>query len=53
MLGRTGLRVSAVGLGAGPVPALMTGADAAAQREVLARACVGNSSGRNSGSQPK
>jgi aryl-alcohol dehydrogenase-like predicted oxidoreductase len=37
-LGRTGLRVSVVGLGAGPVPALMTGDDAAAQRAVVARA---------------
>ncbi|MFO0844332.1 MAG: aldo/keto reductase [Gemmataceae bacterium] len=37
-LGRTGLSVSVVGLGAGPVPALMTGDDAAAQREVVARA---------------
>jgi aryl-alcohol dehydrogenase-like predicted oxidoreductase len=38
VLGRTGLSVSAVGLGAGPVPALMTGDDGEAQREVLARA---------------
>lgn len=38
VLGRTGLSVSVVGLGAGPVPALMTGTDAGAQREVLARA---------------
>lgn len=37
-LGRTGLKVSAVGLGAGPVPALMTGGDVGRQREVLARA---------------
>lgn len=37
-LGRTGLRVSAVGLGAGPVPALMIDGDATAQREVVARA---------------
>lgn len=38
ILGRTGLSVSAMGLGAGPVPALMTGDDAYTQREVLARA---------------
>jgi aryl-alcohol dehydrogenase-like predicted oxidoreductase len=37
-LGRTGLEVSAIALGAGPVPALMTGADTDMQREVLARA---------------
>lgn len=37
-LGRTGLSVSAVALGAGPVPALMTGDDATLQRAVLARA---------------
>lgn len=37
-LGRTSLEVSAVALGAGPVPALMTGADADMQRDVLARA---------------
>jgi aryl-alcohol dehydrogenase-like predicted oxidoreductase len=35
-LGRTGLSVSAVALGAGPVPALMTGDDDAMQRDVLA-----------------
>jgi L-galactose dehydrogenase/L-glyceraldehyde 3-phosphate reductase len=38
ILGRTGLEVSVVGLGAGPVPALMTGGDGAAQRAVVARA---------------
>jgi L-galactose dehydrogenase/L-glyceraldehyde 3-phosphate reductase len=37
-LGRTGLRVSVVGLGAGPVPGVMTGPDAGAQRAVVARA---------------
>src|SRR5262245_38251598 len=37
-LGRTGLEVSIVGLGAGPVPGLMTGTDAPAQRDVVARA---------------
>jgi D-threo-aldose 1-dehydrogenase len=36
-LGRTNLKVSAIGLGAGPVPALMTGSDGAAQRAVLER----------------
>src|SRR5262245_21670336 len=40
VLGRTGLSVSLVGLGAGPVPGLMTGGDPAAQREVLARALI-------------
>jgi aryl-alcohol dehydrogenase-like predicted oxidoreductase len=38
VLGRTGLEVSAVGLGAGPVPALMTGDDAETQRAVIERA---------------
>src|SRR5437764_15312133 len=38
VLGRTKLDVSVVGLGAGPVPALMTGDDADAQAAVLARA---------------
>jgi len=38
ILGRTGLQVSAVGLGAGPVPGLMTGGDADAQRAVVERA---------------
>jgi aryl-alcohol dehydrogenase-like predicted oxidoreductase len=38
LLGRTQLEVSVVGVGCGPVPALMTGADATRQREVLARA---------------
>src|SRR5262245_42760903 len=38
VLGRTGLQVSVVGLGAGPVPALMTGGDVAAQTAVVARA---------------
>lgn len=37
-LGRTGLRVSAVALGAGPVSGLMTGADAERQAAVVARA---------------
>lgn len=37
VLGRTGLQVSAVALGCGPVPALMTGDDAAQQRRVLER----------------
>src|SRR5437588_13061852 len=36
-LGRTNLEVSAVGLGAGPVPALRTGDESAAQRAVLER----------------
>lgn len=38
LLGRTRLTVSAIGFGAGPVPALMTGEDPSLQREVLARA---------------
>src|SRR5262245_48416339 len=38
VLGRTGLEVSVVGLGAGPVPALMTGDDSNTQRAVVARA---------------
>lgn len=38
VLGRTGLEVSVVGLGAGPVAGLMTGSDIAGQREVVARA---------------
>lgn len=38
VFGRTGLAVSVVGLGAGPVPAVMTGDDPAAQRAVIARA---------------
>lgn len=38
ILGRTGLAVSVIGLGAGPVPGLMTGDDGAGQREVMARA---------------
>lgn len=38
VLARTGLNVSIVGLGCGPVPALMTGADVSTQREVLTRA---------------
>jgi len=38
LLGRTQLQVSVVGLGCGPVPALMTGADTNRQRDVLARA---------------
>jgi D-threo-aldose 1-dehydrogenase len=38
MLGRTQLQVSVIGLGCGPVPALMTGADTTRQRDVLARA---------------
>src|SRR4051794_16148236 len=38
VLGRTKLDVSVVGLGAGPVPALMTGDDADAQAAVLQRA---------------
>ncbi len=37
-LGRTGLEVSVLALGAGPIPELMTRDDAAAQRKVLARA---------------
>src|SRR5262249_8864732 len=38
VLGRTGLEVSVIALGAGPVPALMTGGDAEAQRATVARA---------------
>jgi aryl-alcohol dehydrogenase-like predicted oxidoreductase len=38
VLGRTGLRVSAVAFGAGPVSGLMTGDDADAQRATVARA---------------
>src|SRR4029078_6796728 len=37
-LGRTGLRVSAVAFGAGPVSGLMTGDDHAAQRATVERA---------------
>lgn len=37
ILGRTGLHVSVVGLGAGPISGLMTGADTARQRDVMAR----------------
>jgi aryl-alcohol dehydrogenase-like predicted oxidoreductase len=37
-LGRSGVRVSAVAFGAGPVSGLMTGADANAQSAVIARA---------------
>jgi aryl-alcohol dehydrogenase-like predicted oxidoreductase len=37
-LGRTGIRVSAIALGAGPVSGLMTGGDADAQIAVVARA---------------
>jgi aryl-alcohol dehydrogenase-like predicted oxidoreductase len=37
-LGRSGLRVSVLAFGAGPVSGLMTGADAAAQRATVARA---------------
>ncbi len=37
-LGRTGINVSAISFGAGPVSGLMTGADADAQREVVAAA---------------
>jgi len=37
LLGRTGTEVSVVGFGAGPVAGLMTGADADAQRQVVAR----------------
>jgi aryl-alcohol dehydrogenase-like predicted oxidoreductase len=37
-LGKTGIRVSAVAFGAGPVPALMTGEDTERQRAVVARA---------------
>ncbi len=38
MLGRTGIRVSAVSFGAGPVSGLMTGPDVEAQRTVIAAA---------------
>ena len=38
MLGRTGITVSAISFGAGPVSGLMTGSDAIAQREVVAAA---------------
>lgn len=38
ILGRTGLNVSVVGLGAGPISGLMTGTDTARQRAVLERA---------------
>ncbi len=38
VLGRTGLKVSAVAFGAGPVSGLMTGADHAAQRATVRRA---------------
>lgn len=38
MLGRTGVRVSVVSFGAGPVSGLMTGADVEAQRAVVAAA---------------
>ena len=37
-LGRTGLRVSAVSFGAGPVSGLMTGTDADLQHATVARA---------------
>jgi L-galactose dehydrogenase/L-glyceraldehyde 3-phosphate reductase len=37
-LGSTGISVSAIAFGAGPVSGLMTGADVVAQREVIARA---------------
>jgi aryl-alcohol dehydrogenase-like predicted oxidoreductase len=37
-LGRTGIRVSAIAFGAGPVSGLMTGSDAVAQRDTVARA---------------
>lgn len=37
-LGRTGIQVSAISFGAGPVSGLMTGMDANAQREVVATA---------------
>ncbi len=37
-LGRTGIKVSAISFGAGPVSGLMTGTDATAQREVVAAA---------------
>lgn len=38
MLGRTGIKVSAISLGAGPVSELMTGHDVQAQRDVVALA---------------
>ena len=38
VLGRTGLRVSVVAFGAGPVSGLMTGDDAALQRATVERA---------------
>ena len=37
VLGRTGVRVSAVSFGAGPVSGLMTGTDTDAQRATVAR----------------
>ena len=37
-LGRTGIKVSAISFGAGPVSGLMTGSDASAQRDVVAAA---------------
>ena len=37
-LGRTGIKVSAISFGAGPVSGLMTGNDASAQRDVVAAA---------------
>ena len=37
-LGRTGIKVSAISFGAGPVSGLMTGSDANAQRDVVAAA---------------
>jgi aryl-alcohol dehydrogenase-like predicted oxidoreductase len=37
-LGKTGIRVAAVAFGAGPVPALLTGADSALQRATVERA---------------
>lgn len=40
-LGRTGLRVSAIAFGAGPVSGLMTGSDIDAQRAAVARAIEG------------
>lgn len=38
MLGRTGIKVSAISFGAGPVSGLMTGSDANAQRDVVTAA---------------
>ena len=38
VLGRTGVRVSVVSFGAGPVSGLMTGTDAGAQRATIGRA---------------